>query len=326
MKQMKKIVRLLGPILVVSALIIVGWWLVSNAHFAVFEPTGWVASQQKKILIFALILSAIVVTPVFIMLGLFAWKYREGNKKARYDPEWHKNTVLELLWWGIPVLIIVILSGVAWKTSHELDPYREIASKNSTIQVEVVALQWKWLFIYPELGVASVNQLAMPVNHPVSFRLTADAPMSAFWVPQLGSQIYSMNGMASQIHLLATKTGTFKGYNTNINGEGYAKMTFDTVSMSENDFSTWTKKAAASHKVLTTDTFDTLVAPSYVDSPTFYALKESDIFDTIVMKYMHGTMSESTKSATKKSEDTDASSHSMDGMEGMDHSMMKGME
>lgn len=323
MVLMKKFLRLFGPIAVVSILIIVGWMLVANAHFVVLDPVGFVGSQQKKLLIFACILSALVVIPVFIMLFVISWKFREGNQKAAYDPEWGHNNRLELLWWGIPITIIVVLSIITWKTSHELDPYHTIESKNKTIDVQVVALQWKWLFIYPEYGTASINELAMPVDHPVRFRLTADAPMSAFWVPQLGSQIYSMNGMASQINLVANKTGTFEGYNTNINGPGYSSMTFQVKAMSTSDFATWTKQGSESAKTLDDKTFKDLIKPGVQKQPVQYKLADKDMFDMIVMKYMHGETSQrSGENSPKKSE---KSSNDHDDTKGMDMHDMKGM-
>lgn len=302
---MKRLIIVIAPVLVVSALIIVGWLLVRQAQFDVFEPAGWVALQQKKLLIFAAILCLFVVVPVFTMLLWFAWRYREGNqKKHTYSPEWSKNTKLELLWWGIPIILIIVLGTVTWVTTHQLDPYKKITSKNKTIDVQVVALQWKWLFIYPQYGVASVNELAMPVDYPVSFRLTADAPMSSFWVPRLGSQIYSMNSMASQLNLIANQTGKFTGYNTNINGEGYADMKFWVSAMPKNEFDTWIKTGQASSNMLTLESYQKLAKPSKNIPTKRYMLMQNDLFDTIVMKYMDGKVSE--KSGTK-----------------MDHSQMK---
>lgn len=311
---MKRFLNILLPVLIVSALIVTGWWLVfvvGKGQFALFEPTGLVGMKEKNLLLFALGLSLIVVLPVFTMLVWFSIRYRETNRKAKYDPEWDKNNKLELLWWGIPIVIIVILSVVTWRTSHSLDPYRKLASKNSTIDVQVVALQWKWLFIYPEYGTASVNELAMPVDHPVSFRLTADAPMSAFWIPKLGTQIYSMNGMSSQLNLMANKTGTYTGYNSNINGEGYAKMQFKAVAMSEKDFTTWTKKGQQSSNMLTSQTYEKLAKPAEFNGTRQYMLMDDTLFDTIVMKYMNGHVSEQSGAETK------TYNHDMNHMDGM---------
>ncbi len=166
---MKKYRVVMGVAFVVAALALTGVLLLRGVHFDVLQPAGDIAKQQRNILVFATLLMALVAVPIFIILGIFAWKYREGNdkrKKHDYTPEWHENTKLELLWWGIPMTIIAVLAVTAWMTSHSLDPYKEIESDKKSISVQVVALQWKWLFIYPEYGVATVNQLPIPEKTP----------------------------------------------------------------------------------------------------------------------------------------------------------------
>lgn len=292
METVKALLKILAPILLVClGLIALGWWLIAQGDFDTFRPTGVIAAQQRDLLLFSLGLSLIVVVPVFIMLWVFAWRFREGNKKARYRPEWDKNNLLEVIWWGIPILIIVVLGIVTWQTSHGLDPYRPIASSEKTLEVQVVALQWKWLFLYPELGVATVNKLPLPVDRPVHFTLAADAPMSAFWIPKLGSQIYSMNGMSSELNLMATKTGTFKGYNTNINGKGYSDMIFDAVVMDHDKFTEFTKKSQKAPSVLNENVYNVLAKPGIESTPKTYRLADKNLYDTIVMKYMHGMSS-----------------------------------
>lgn len=269
---------------VVIALGILGYWLFSTAHFDVLSPAGAVAKQQHQLLIFALTLSALVVIPVFTMLGLFAWKYRAGAD-GKHTPEWGENTALEALWWGIPILIIIVLAVVTWRTSHTLDPYRPIASDAKTLEVQVVALQWKWLFLYPELGVASVNKLVIPEQTPVHFTLTADAPMSAFWVPSLGTQIYAMNGMSSQLNLIADRTGQFDGYTTNINGRGYAEMQFVVDARTAAGFDSWVSAAGNSSKYMDEATYKKLAEPGMTGQAE-YALKNTSLYDTIINKYM----------------------------------------
>ncbi len=283
---MKRALRIVLPLLVIAAAIGGIIAVAMSGYFPWFQPAGSVAFREHQIFLFTIGLSAIVVVPVFTMLALFAWKYREGNKKANYQPEWSENSKLEAVWWGIPIAIIAVLATVVWFTTHELDPYRKIASSTPTLKVQVVAMEWKWLFIYPDLGVATVNELHLPVDTPVHFTLAADAPMSAFWVPSLGSQIYAMSGMSSQLNLLATKTGTFKGYNTNINGEGYAKMNFDVPVVGRDEFAAWAKKAYASPDMLDEKTYAELAKPSLVHEPKTYMLMTLDLYDTIVMKYM----------------------------------------
>ena len=268
----------------VIALTLLGIWLVHGVHFDVLAPSGAIAEQQKSLLLFALLLSAIVVVPVFTMLGLFAWKYREGGK-AKHTPEWSENSALEALWWGIPIIIIVVLAVVTWRTSHSLDPYRPIASSHETLEVQVVALQWKWLFIYPDENIATVNKLVVPEDVPVHFTLTADAPMSAFWVPALGTQIYTINGMSSQLYLIADHTGQFEGYTTNINGKGYADMKFVVDARSQNDFSKWTDTAKASSAKMDIPTYEQIAKPGMMGQKE-YALADSSLYDTIINKYM----------------------------------------
>lgn len=275
--------------LIVIAMFAVGWWLFRDLTIPVLMPSGQIADSQRDLIWFTVLLAAIVVVPVFVLLIVFSLKYREDNKKAVYKPEWSENKWLEIVWWGIPIAIIIVLSVVTYLTSHSLDPYRPIKSNKQTLEVQVVALQWKWLFIYPEQNVATVNDLTIPVDRPVHFRLSADAPMSAFWVPALGSQIYSMNGMTSQLHLIANKEGKYKGYNTNINGEGYAKMEFDVNAVSEDEFASWHKKHSESGHELNAHHLTELTEPSVLNAPMYMRLADKDIYDTIIAKYMmHG--------------------------------------
>jgi len=294
----------------IVALVILGYLLTRGAHFDVLQPAGQVAKSQKSLLIFAFGIMMLVVIPVFIMLILFAWKYRAGNdKKVDYRPEWSEHKLLEAVWWGIPILIILVLGITAWVTAHTLDPYRKIDSKAAPVNVQVVALEWKWLFIYPDLGVASVNELPVPVNTPIHFTISADAPMSAFWVPALGSQIYAMNGMSSQLNLIADRTGTFPGYNTNINGEGYAKMKFNVYAKSDKDFSSWIASARKSPNMMDEQMLQKISKPGTM-SETAYMLMDNGLYDKVVMKYMKGTMSDKDSTGT-------STQHDMSNMEGM---------
>lgn len=303
---MQKVLKRLFILIGVGLFIFGGWALARTGHYDVLNTHGVVASQQRSLLVFTLLLSAVVVVPVFTMLALFAWKYRDRSdspKKhtAKYTPDWASNNTLEIIWWAIPIAIIGLLAVIAWTTSHSLDPYRRIESSHKTIEVQVVALQWKWLFIYPELGVASVNQLPVPVNAPVHFTLTADAPMSAFWVPTLGTQIYTMSGMSSQLNLMATKTGDFEGYTTNINGPGYSEMKFQVHSQSDGDFDAWVKRAKSSPRVLDAMEYTRLAAPSTIKEERSYRLAEKDLYDSVIMKYMSSDASGSATHANQQS-------------------------
>lgn len=252
----------------------------------VLNPQGEIADRQRGLIIFTLILSAVVVIPVFTMLGIFAWKFREGNQKANYRPNWDDNKLLESIWWGIPCLIILVLSIVTWRTSHELDPYRALDSNVKPLNVQVVALQWKWLFIYPDQNVASVNLLEIPEKTPVNFKLTSDAPMNSFWIPSLGSQVYAMSGMSTQLHLMADTTGDFKGSSANISGKGFADMAFTARSASRADFDAWVQSAKKTGSGLDADSYEKLAKPGTEKQPLFYRLDDSQLYNKIIMKYM----------------------------------------
>lgn len=275
---------------IVALLIGLFWWLLNGAQVDVLSPKGIIAEQQKTLFIFTILLSAMVVVPVFVMLGLFAYKYRDSNPNhTGYDPEWKENPTLETIWWGIPIAIIGVLAVVTWQTSHSLDPYKKIAAEHPNIPVQVVALQWKWLFIYPEEKIATVNYVVMPKDVPVTFYLTADAPMSAFWIPALGSQIYNMNGMTSELNLLATENGQYRGYTTNINGRGYADMTFTANVVSHNDFHAWYDGVTTSELAyLDNATMNTLRDPSVLKEYRTYRLGSNAVYNNLLQEYMPG--------------------------------------
>lgn len=281
-------VKILLPVAVAALLVAVFAWLVHGKQIDVLQPAGVVADEQRAILMFALLLSAVVIMPVFTLLIVFSLKYRASNKSAKYDPELAENNILEGLWWAIPIAIIGVLGVLTYQTSHSLDPYKKIEG-GKELSVQVIGLQWKWLFIYPEYNVATLNYVAMPVDRPVHFSLTTEAPMSALWIPALGSQIYAMNGMDSQLNLKGTKIGEYTGYNTNINGEGYAKMTFKAKVMTTKDFTKWQQKAEAAKEVLDMKKFDELARPEAVRDQRDYVLLENDLYDQVLSRNMsHG--------------------------------------
>lgn len=276
--------------------ILISVLLLNGKNVAVLNPQGIIADQQKALIIFTVLLALIVVLPVFVMLFVFAWRYREDNKKATYTPNVDQNKWIEGLWWGIPIVIILALSIITWITTHELDPYRPLTSEKRPIKIQVVSLQWKWLFIYPDHGVVTVNEVRFPEDTPVEFSITADSPMSAFWIPNLGSQTYAMNGMTSKLSLQAHEPGEYRGTNTNISGEGYAKMDFKAISSSQEDFEKWVDTLAKIDSHFTWNEYEKLAQPSKDVSVTYYMLHESDIYDKIVAKYMGHNSSTETKS------------------------------
>lgn len=286
---MKRVARVVFPIIVALGLVGLFAFLVNGKHIDVLQPSGEVAARQHSLLMFALFLSSVVVVPVFTMLVFFSIRYRAGNKKAAYRPDWGENKWMEGLWWGIPIVIIGILGVITVQTSHSLDPYKALDG-GKPLEVQVVALRWKWLFIYPDQQVATLNQLPIPVNKPVHFTMTSDAPMNAVWIPALGSQVYAMSGMASQLNLKATKTGQYTGYTTNINGEGYAKMTFQAKVLTEPKFNDWVKTAANSSDALTMGRYNSLAEPKSDTTEHTYRLANRKLFEYVTLKYGGHTM------------------------------------
>lgn len=261
-------------------------FLLSKGDVSVLNTQGLIANKQRDLILFTVILSLVVVVPVFALLAVIAWRFRASNTKAKYRPEWDHSHVLEFIWWGLPFFIIVILSVVIWTSSHALDPYKPLESDKKPVVVQVVALQWKWLFIYPELGVASVNEVNFPIDTPVNFKITADAPMNSFWIPSLGGQVYAMSGMSTKLHLMAENVGDYKGVSANISGKGFAGMKFVAHAQTDKGFDAWLRSAKQSDKKLSEATYEELVKPTENVPVATYVLAEPDLYDTIVSKYM----------------------------------------
>lgn len=261
-------------------------FIVKDYTIPLLTPQGTIADQQLRLMVIATLLMLIVVIPVFVLTFWIAWKYRASNTKAKHSPTWDGNTKLELLWWGLPLVIIGILSVITFTSSHSLDPYRPLESNKKPVNVQVVALQWKWLFIYPDYGIATVNELRFPEKTPVNFKITADAPMNSFWIPSLGGQVYAMTGMSTKLHLMADKPGTYEGSSANLSGEGFSGMRFKAISQSQADFDTWVKDVKASQYGLNMSEYERLARPT-VDEPVInYALLDKGLYDKIIGKFM----------------------------------------
>lgn len=261
-------------------------WYLHAKNFAVLNPKGIVATKERNLMVLTVLLGLLVVVPVYIMTFAIAWRYREGNTKAKYSPNLTGNRWIETLWWSIPSAIILLLSVVTWNSSHTLDPSQSLKVSTKPLNVDVVALDWKWLFIYPDQGVASVNQVEMPVGTPVNFYITADAPMNSFWIPQLGSQIYAMPGMRTQLHLIADKAGAYEGSSANLSGDGFAGMRFKAVAGSKAQFNNWLQAAQRSDATLDRGSYTQLAKPSEYNPVTTYASVDSSLFDHVLLKYM----------------------------------------
>lgn len=256
-----------------------------GAQWAVLTPQGSVASQEKELILTALGLMLLVVIPAIGMTLYFAWKYRATRETTDYAPDWDHSPFIETFIWGIPSLIIIILGILVWTSTHRLSPYRPLSSSQPPLQVQVVAMDWKWLFIYPELNVATINQLVIPVGVPVHFTLTSDAVMSSFFIPQLGGQIYAMAGMTTHLHLIADQPGVFQGYNTQFSGSGFAGMHFETRALNADDFLHWIQASSHVADALDQNRLVSLEQPSSDVPPHIYRLTAPHLFDGIVESY-----------------------------------------
>jgi cytochrome o ubiquinol oxidase subunit II len=283
---MSKKYKLAGLALLVLAGVVVVARYLHGTTIAVLDPKGPIALHERNLIVFAAALSLLVVVPVYTLATVFAWKYREGNTKATYSPELDHSRIAETIWWLIPSALILILSVVAWNSSHQLDPYKPLASTTPPLTIQVVALDWKWLFIYPVQHIATVNFIQFPKGTPLNFELTSDAPMNSFWIPQLGGQIYAMPGMSTQLHLMASEDGSFNGSSANISGVGFSGMTFVAKASSEADFERWVQSAQRSPSNLDQDVYNKLVNPSQNNPVVYYTADDDGLYNTIINKYM----------------------------------------
>ena len=253
----------------------------------ILNPKGIISYEERILLFDAVALMLIVVIPVIIMSFAFIYRYRSTHHKGKYKPNWSHSILLESIWWGIPCVIIVFLGVLCWKTTHKLDPYRPIDGHKIAMRVQVVALPWKWLFIYPEQKIATVNYLQLPKGQQVAFELTSDnVPMSAFFVPQLGSQIYTMAGMKTQLHLLATENGTYRGIDSQYNGDGFSDMHFSVKVVEPKEMQAWFDSVKKNNKALDKASYGELRKNSIAHPATLYAQVEPKLFQRILHSYM----------------------------------------
>lgn len=268
--------------------ILLAWlvYVVATTPIPVLQPAGPIAAGQRTLLITAFLLMLIVAVPVFVLLFIFAWRYRASNKKASYQPDWEHSRLIETIWWLVPAALIFVLGLLAWQSSYKYDPYKPLAANHKTLTVQVVALDWRWLFIYPEQQVASVNELQIPVHTPVRFEITADAPMNSFWIPQLGGQEYAMPGMSTRLHLQADKQGRYYGSSANISGAGFADMHFTAVASNAEAFNAWVQSARRQPS-LTRSVYDKLAKPTRNTDVLTFSHPADNIYSTIISKYMN---------------------------------------
>lgn len=259
---------------------------VGTHNMGVFNPKGIIALAEMNLIVKTTLLMLIVVIPVFIMLAVFSWRYRAGNTKAKYTPDWHSNIMLEIIWWTIPIIIIVFIARMTWVSSHELDPFKPIVSNVPPITIQVVALPWKWLFIYPEQKIATVNFVQFPEDTPINFKITGDAPMNSFWIPQLAGQIYAMAGMDTMLHVMADEPGEYMGVSANYSGYGFSGMKFTAKATSQKEFDAWVQTVRQSPNALNSEEYEKLAKKSRNNSVAYYSSAEDGLYDKIIMKYM----------------------------------------
>jgi cytochrome o ubiquinol oxidase subunit 2 len=250
----------------------------------VLAPIGPVADGERLILLDALGIMLLIAVPTILATLWFAWWFRASNHAALYRPNWAYSDKLEVLVWAIPALVVLFLGGVAWIGSHQLDPARPIESSVRPLEVQVVSLDWRWLFIYPEQHIATVNRLVLPVGTPVHFRITSSSVMNVFFVPRIGGEIYAMNGMATQLNLLARNIGRFPGLSAQFSGDGFSDMGFNTDVVSENGFRDFVTDASASAKRLDEAEYISLSHPSRSTDVMLFGKVTDNIFDDIVTR------------------------------------------
>lgn len=284
MTQLKKLRGLLSLLTVA---------LLSGCNMVSMNPSGDIAIQQRNLIVTSTLLMLLIIIPVIALTVIFAWRYRksDANAEADYRPDWNHSTQLELVIWAAPLLIIIALGALTWISTHTLDPYRPLSRLDASrsipadvkpLVVEVVALDWKWLFLYPEQGIALVNELAAPVDRPISFKITSSSVMNSFFIPALAGQIYAMPGMETKLHAVINKPGVFDGFSANYSGAGFSGMRFKFHGMSTAEFDKWVETAKAEKTELTRDGYKKLEQPSERDPVRRYATVEAGLYEAIL--------------------------------------------
>ncbi|KAA9020822.1 ubiquinol oxidase subunit II [Sphingobium limneticum] len=266
---------------------------LAGCNWVVMNPSGDIAVQQRDLILISVALMLLIVIPVMAMVVWFAVRYRTTNEATEkdYDPDWDHSTKLELLIWSAPLLIIIALGALTWVSTHKLDPYRPldridaktaIDPKVKPLTVQVVALDWKWLFIYPDLGIATVNELTLPTNVPVRFDITSSTVMNSFYIPELAGQIYAMPGMKTQLHAVANKPAKGIGFSANYSGAGFTHMRFGYQSLDQAGFNAWVAKVKGSHTGLDRTVYQALAKPSEKAPVAYFGTSEANLFDAVV--------------------------------------------
>ncbi|MFT3804245.1 MAG: ubiquinol oxidase subunit II [Burkholderiaceae bacterium] len=265
--------------------------LLAGCNMVVLDPSGHVAVQQGRLIVVSTMLMLLVIVPVIVLTLTFAWKYRQNNAKAAYEPDWDHSTQLELVIWAAPLLIIIALGAITWITTHTLDPFRPLERIDAErkvpegvkpLEIQVVALDWKWLFLYPEQGIAVINEVAAPVDRPIRFKMTSSSVMNAFYIPALAGQIYTMPGMQTQLHAVINKSGVYDGISSNYSGAGFSGMRFKFHGLSDQDFDRWVQVNRKEGAELTRDAYLQIEKPSEREPIRRFRSVAPGLYDAIV--------------------------------------------
>lgn len=272
-----------------SALIVLGTGLLlAGCNSVILDPAGPIAAKEKQLILISTALMLLVVLPVIILTLFFAIWYRVSNTRAHAMPNWAHSNAIEVVVWTVPALIVLALGWLAWTTTHALDPYRPLEETGKpTLEIDVVALDWKWLFIYPEQNIASVNEVAFPIDRPVHFEITSDTVMNSFFIPGLAGQMYAMAGMRTELSLIANRPGTFGGLSANYSGAGFSGMRFTALATSDEEFDAWTRKVAAAGQPLDEAAYAELAKKRENSPVVYYAPGDPNLLVNLIKKYRH---------------------------------------
>ncbi|HKS32905.1 MAG TPA: cytochrome o ubiquinol oxidase subunit II [Enterobacteriaceae bacterium] len=294
--------------------LIAGTVLLSGCDSALLNPKGQIGLEQRSLILTAFGLMMIVVIPAILMAVGFAWKYRASNKDAKYSPNWSHSNKVEAVVWTVPILIIIFLAVLTWKTTHALEPSKALADNGEkTVTIEVISMDWKWFFIYPEQGIATINEVAFPANTNVQFKITSNSVMNSFFIPRLGSQIYAMAGMQTNLHLIANEAGTYDGISASYSGPGFSGMKFKAIATPDRaGFDQWVAKVKqSSGSINDMAAYEKIAAPSEYNKVEYFSSVKPDLFKDVTNKFMgHGHSMDMTQPEGEKT--------SHEGMEGMD--------
>jgi len=264
---------------------------LSGCDMVVMAPSGDIAVQQRDLIVISTVLMLLIIVPVICLTLFFARRYRQSNKAATYDPEWHHSTGLEVIIWSAPLAIIIALGAITWVSTHKLDPYRPldridaarpVSGEVKPITVEVVALDWKWLFFYPDYGIATVNEMAAPVDVPINFKLTASSVMNSFYVPALAGMIYTMPGMETKLHAVINKAGDYEGFSSNYSGDGFSHMRFKFHGLDQAGFDQWVAQVRQNGTALNRDAYLKLEKPSIKEPVRYYASVDDGLYEAVL--------------------------------------------